>query len=195
MPTPLPRPAATDYQDAPGTELDLLWDELCDVVEATEATANAALPATAAAAGALIDGAADQPTPADADRLAIAVAGALRRLSWANLKAALLAAGHATVTLDGSGEKVNGLVANGIQYLLGPLVSGQWMTVASVNRLLLSGTGTITIDSRDRAGTVSSSVESYSVTGAVNQLEYPFFGETAVQIRATLTGSATCEVI
>lgn len=56
MPTPLPRPSPTDYQDAPGTELDLLWDQLCDVVEATEAKANAALPATPDAIGALLYG-------------------------------------------------------------------------------------------------------------------------------------------
>mgnify|MGYP000851862693 CR=1 FL=1 len=92
MPTPLPRPGPTDYQDAPGTELDLVWDELCDVVEATEAAANAALPATQAAAGTLIAAAADKATPVEADSLALsdsAAGGILARLSWANLKTAL----------------------------------------------------------------------------------------------------------
>lgn len=92
MPTPLPRPGPTDYQDAPGTELDIVWAELCDVVEATEATANAALPATQAAAGTLIAAAAAKATPVDADSLALsdsAAAGILRRFSWANIKSAL----------------------------------------------------------------------------------------------------------
>jgi len=89
---PLPRPAPSDYLDTPGVELDLLLDEYADAIEATEATANAALPATQAAAGTLIAAAADKATPADADSLALsdsAAGGIIRRFSWASLKAAL----------------------------------------------------------------------------------------------------------
>ena len=43
--TPLPRPGPTDTLDGPGTELDLLWDQMADVVEATEAVAANALAA------------------------------------------------------------------------------------------------------------------------------------------------------
>ena len=122
MPTPLPRPGPTDYQDAPGTELDLVWDELCDVVEATEATANAALPATQAAAGTLIAAAADKATPVDADSLALsdsAAGGILRRFSWASLKAAL----------NGVFARLAG-VAGG-QTLIGGTASGENLTLRS----------------------------------------------------------------
>jgi len=122
MPTPLPRPGPTDYQDAPGTELDLVWDELCDVVEATEATANAALPATQAAAGTLIAAAADKATPADADSLALsdsAAGGILRRFSWASLKAAL----------NGVFARLAGV--SGGQTLIGGTASGENLTLQS----------------------------------------------------------------
>lgn len=122
MPTPLPRPGPTDYQDAPGTELDLVWDELCDVVEATEATANAALPATQAAAGTLIAAAADKATPVDADSLALsdsAAGGILRRFSWASLKAAL----------NGVFARLAGV--SGGQTLIGGTASGENLTLQS----------------------------------------------------------------
>jgi hypothetical protein len=92
----LPRVQPTDLMDAPGLELDLLLNGMADVIEAVETTANAALPATAAAVGGLIDEAADAGTPASADRLALEVGGVVQGLSWAALKAALVAAGHAT---------------------------------------------------------------------------------------------------
>jgi hypothetical protein len=122
MPTPLPRPGPTDYQDAPGTELDLVWDELCDVVEATEATANAALPATQAAAGTLIAAAADKATPVDADSLALsdsAAGGILRRFSWASLKEAL----------NGVFARLAGV--SGGQTLIGGTASGENLTLRS----------------------------------------------------------------
>ena len=122
MPTPLPRPGPTDYQDAPGTELDLVWDELCDVVEATEATANAALPATQAAAGTLIAAAASKATPVDADSLALsdsAAGGILRRFSWASLKAAL----------NGVFARLAGV--SGGQTLIGGTASGENLTLQS----------------------------------------------------------------
>lgn len=90
--TTLPRPGPLDTQDGAGTELDLLWDQMADVVEATEAVANNAMPNTAAAAGALIAGATAKGTPADADLLGLsdsAAGNVLRGLSWTKLKAAL----------------------------------------------------------------------------------------------------------
>lgn len=90
--TTLPRPGPMDTLDGPGTELDLLWDQMADVVEATEAVANNAMPNTATAAGALIAGAPAKTTPVDADLLGLsdsAASGVLKQLSWANLKTVL----------------------------------------------------------------------------------------------------------
>lgn len=47
--TTITRPGPTNLQNEPGYELDLLWDQMADVVEATEVVANAALPAATAA--------------------------------------------------------------------------------------------------------------------------------------------------
>ena len=79
-----------DTLDGPGTELDVLWDDLCDVVEATEAVAAAAMPNTDAAAGALIAGASSKATPVDADQLGLmdsADSNMLKKLSVSDLKA------------------------------------------------------------------------------------------------------------
>lgn len=133
MPTPLPRPAATDYLDAPGRELDLLWDELCDVVEATEATANAAPVAAGVPGGQTLIGgtqAADRLTlqgsaasgtsgSAPAIRLLAGDAGAVEALTVLNngavgigqpAPAYLWQVGSGSVTLaaDGAGALASG---------------------------------------------------------------------------------------
>ena len=90
--TTLPRPGPLDTLDGPGTELDLLWDQMADVVEATEAVANNAMPNTATAAGSLISGATEKTSPVDADTIGLADSAALnvlKKFSWANLKSAL----------------------------------------------------------------------------------------------------------
>jgi hypothetical protein len=108
--TTLPRPGPLDTQDGAGTELDLLWDQMADVVEATEAVANNAMPNTAAAAGALIAGAASKAAPDDADLLGLsdsAAGGVLKYLSWANIKAALRAV-FATLSGVAGGQTLTG---------------------------------------------------------------------------------------
>jgi hypothetical protein len=75
----------------------------------------------------------------------------------------------------------------------GPLPSGVWIKLPAIYRLLLGGTGNVTIDTRDQAGTITTAVASYSPTGAA--IEYPYFGDTAVDVRATLTGTATAEIV
>lgn len=77
----------------------------------------------------------------------------------------------------------------------GSLTAGTWFRVPSVFRLRLTGTGTVTVDSRNSLGTISSAVESYTVSGATDQIEFPYAGDAAIEIRVTLTGSATAEVI
>jgi hypothetical protein len=108
--TTLPRPGPLDTQDGAGTELDLLWDQMADVVEATEAVANNAMPNTAAAAGALIAGAASKAAPDDADLLGLsdsAAGGVLKYLSWSNIKAALRAV-FATLSGVAGGQTLTG---------------------------------------------------------------------------------------
>lgn len=145
MPTPLPRPGPTDYQDAPGTELDLVWDELCDVVEATEATANAALPATPAAAGTLIAAAADKATPADADSFALsdsAASGILKRFSWANLKTALNGVFARLAGVAGGQTLIGGTQAADALSLQGTSASGTTTTNKAL-RVLSADAGAV----------------------------------------------------
>lgn len=77
----------------------------------------------------------------------------------------------------------------------GPLINGAWKRIFSLPRLLLSGTGIVTIDARNRAGTVVLAVETYTLTAASGQIEYPYFGDDAVEVRASITGTATAEII
>ena len=90
-----------------------------------------------------------------------------------------------TSLVDGAGNSI----------LRGALTSGEWVTIPTVFRLRITGTGTVIIDSRDSLGNVSTSVESYTANGATDQIEFPYAGDNAVAIRATLTGNATAEVI
>lgn len=75
------------------------------------------------------------------------------------------------------------------------LVAGQWRRIFGFARLRLTGTGTVTIDARNALGAVTAGVLAYTVSGATNRVEYPFFGDDAVEIRAAFTGSATAEII
>lgn len=78
--------------------------------------------------------------------------------------------------------------------LTGALTS-TWRRFPSICRLLLNGTGTITIDARNKAGAITSAVFTETVTGASNAVRFPYFGDDAFDVRATLTGSATVEII
>lgn len=80
-------------------------------------------------------------------------------------------------------------------YAPGALVADTWRPVTGLPRLLLNGTGTVTIDARNRAGTVTTAVYSNTLTSAINQIDFPFFGEDAVEIRAAYTGSASAEIV
>ena len=144
--TNIARPTAQTKRNAPGYEGHALHNKLADEVEAIEAligitgsqvagtvqkrladvtiTANAALPATQAAAGALIDAAADKATPADADSLALsdsAASGILKRLSWANIMAALEA--HFRMLENRSARNV-GVIINSLSSASGIAWSG-----------------------------------------------------------------------
>ncbi len=86
-------------------------------------------------------------------------------------------------------------VSAGSPMLMGTLTSGVWFPVGSLFRLLMTGTGTVTIDSKDALGTITTGVYTTTLTGATNEIGFPYAGDAAVQIRATLTGSATAKVI
>jgi hypothetical protein len=79
--------------------------------------------------------------------------------------------------------------------LAGNLANGEWFNPPSIFRLLLNGTGTVTIDSKDAAGTITTGVYSTTLSSAVNEIAFPYAGDSAIQIRATLTGTATAKVV
>jgi hypothetical protein len=87
------------------------------------------------------------------------------------------------------------LQQNGIS-IPGVLVSGIWTRTSGLPRLRLTGTGTVAIDARDSLGAVTTDVVGpYTLTGETNRIEFPFFGSATTEIRATITGSATAEII
>lgn len=77
----------------------------------------------------------------------------------------------------------------------GASYSGEWISAPSIFRLRLVGTGTITVDSRDRLGVVTTGVENYFISGASNQIEFPYLGDGAVEMRVTYPSTATVEVL
>jgi hypothetical protein len=74
----------------------------------------------------------------------------------------------------------------------GAMAGGRWVKLPAIYKLLIDGTGTITIDQRDRAGAITSDVAAYSPTGPAEI--YPFF-TGAYEVRATLTGTASAEIV
>lgn len=74
----------------------------------------------------------------------------------------------------------------------GILTNGVWIKLPAIYAILIGGTGSITIDSRTRDGTITTGVVSYTAAG--NATKYPYFTD-AYEVRATLTGSATAEII
>ena len=76
-----------------------------------------------------------------------------------------------------------------------PLASGQWYAAWPMLRLRLVGTGLVTVDARDRLGNIEPAVASYTAAAATNQIEYPYLGDTAVDLRVTITGSLVVEML
>jgi len=74
----------------------------------------------------------------------------------------------------------------------GPLTNGMWVKLPAIYRILLGGTGTVSIDTRARDGTVTAAVAIYSPVGPGE--DYPYFNN-AYEVRATLTGTATAEIV
>ncbi len=87
------------------------------------------------------------------------------------------------------------LAARGQTTWNGVSFSGEWISAPSIFRLRLVGTGTITVDSRDRLGAITTAVETYTISGATNQIEFPWLGDGAVEMRVTYPATATVEVL
>ena len=87
------------------------------------------------------------------------------------------------------------LAARGQTTWNGVSFSGEWISAPSIFRLRLVGTGTITVDSRDRLGAITTAVETYTISGATNQIEFPWLGDGAVEMRITYPATATVEVL
>ena len=76
----------------------------------------------------------------------------------------------------------------------GPAV--EWRLVTPSNTAYISRprglyvdvTGTLSVE--DSLGNITTGVASYTVSGATDQIEFPYAGDDAVMIRATLTGTA-----
>lgn len=77
----------------------------------------------------------------------------------------------------------------------GKVNPGSWFKVPNLFRLRLVGTGTLTVDAMDHLGTVATAVYTATANGATNQIEYPYIGDAADQIRVSVTGSLTVEVM
>lgn len=100
---------------------------------------------------------------------------------------------YAQVSTDNNGNVSLG-GAGGSGVLKGPMISGTWFSTPSVFRLRITGTGTVQLDSRNSAGAVTA-VATYTVSGATDQIEFPYAGDNAVAIRSTFSGNVTVEVI
>lgn len=75
------------------------------------------------------------------------------------------------------------------------ITAGRWVVVPSISRLRVVGTGALSIDSRNRTGVVSSAVFSGSYSSTTETIEFPYYGDSAVEIRATFPATLTVEVI
>jgi hypothetical protein len=114
----------------------------------------------------------------------------------ARLKATALGGANAAV-LEGLMGQVGGKIAdvdNAISKLPGGVLSAaKWTRLPGIYRLLLSGQGTVLIDTRRADGAITVAADSYPNVGG-RRYEYPFYDD-AIEVRATLTGSATAEII
>lgn len=76
-----------------------------------------------------------------------------------------------------------------------PLVSGEWTKAPSISRLRVTGTGLLSIDSKTRAGVVTTAVFVGTYFGTAETIEFPYYGDAAVQICASFPPTLTAEVI
>ena len=76
----------------------------------------------------------------------------------------------------------------------GLLAAGVWAVLPAIYYLIIDGTGLITIDTKNTAGTITTSVETITATGT-ESFHYPYYGAGITQIRANYTGSAQATLV
>ncbi|MGH6746385.1 right-handed parallel beta-helix repeat-containing protein [Novosphingobium sp.] len=72
---------------------------------------------------------------------------------------------------------------------------GEWCRPVTLQRLRLTGTGTVTIDTRNALGVTSLAVVTYVANGANNQVEFPTFPDDAVEVRVRASGAVSAAPI
>lgn len=77
----------------------------------------------------------------------------------------------------------------------GALQSNVWAAVPAISRLRVVGTGTLSVDSRSRGGLIASAVFTGNYSNTLETIEFPYYGDAAVEIRATFPATLTVEVI
>lgn len=78
---------------------------------------------------------------------------------------------------------------------VGKMTSGSWFPVEPVVRIRVSGTGALTVDSKDRSGNVESNIFNSSYTSVDEAIEFIYPGDSGVYLRATFPSTLTVEVI
>lgn len=76
----------------------------------------------------------------------------------------------------------------------GMLSTVVWTKLPSVYKIVTNGVGLVSIDTKKRDGTITTNVATFTATG-VEGTEYIYFGSEVGYIRATLTGTATAEIV
>lgn len=75
------------------------------------------------------------------------------------------------------------------------ITSGEWRYAPPIFKIYISGTGTITIDAKNPAGTITTAAYTNTLTSANGEVLFPFVGNDTTQMLITLTGTLTGEVI
>lgn len=75
----------------------------------------------------------------------------------------------------------------------GPLIAGEWIKLPAIYKLEVGGSGTISIDVRDLANTVTTNTHQFVVNGS--EFIFPYFGDSVSDVKATITGTAFAEII
>ncbi len=75
------------------------------------------------------------------------------------------------------------------------VISGQWTGSPVMFKLRLMGSGTVSLDARDRLGAETIGVQVFSAINATNQIEFPYMGDDAVFFRANFPNTLAVEVL
>lgn len=96
----------------------------------------------------------------------------------------------------GVGDLIEVVLAPVPALVSGACVSGQWRFALSMFRLRITGTGAVTMDSRDSLGNITLNSDGpFTASAATDQIEFPYAGDNAREIRLTFPATATVEVI